>query len=86
MDSAHHIAKMNNKYWIKKGARVRHQDIDSDLTVDRLIYKDVKQRDGTFKKFTLGVKCHWISSDGSFREGTFHTTELRPKEYDLETK
>jgi uncharacterized protein YodC (DUF2158 family) len=77
MHYALHIAKM--KYWIVKGERVRHADIESDLVVERIIYNDVVMADGTVKKFTVGVKCHWINKDGTYHYGTFHTKELSPK-------
>jgi uncharacterized protein YodC (DUF2158 family) len=67
-----------DKYWIKKGMKVRHDSIDSDVVVDRIVYKDVKQKDGSMKKFTQGVKCHWINDEGEFRTGVFHTSELHP--------
>ena len=65
-----------DRYWIKKGMEVRHKDLSVPLTVERVVYKDVAQRDGTTKKYTVGVKCHWLTPDGAYHTGTFHTKEL----------
>ena len=67
-----------DKYWIKKGIKVSHDDLPAvSLTVEKIIYKDVVQKDGNKKKFTIGVKCHWVY-DGRYETGVFHTSELRP--------
>lgn len=70
---------METKYWIKKGMTVLHNDIKGDVVVERVVYKDVIMSDGTTKKYTIGVKCHWVV-DGEYRTGVFHTKELRPKD------
>lgn len=68
---------MTEKYWIKKGIQVKHPDIGPSLTVEKILYKSVVTKDGETKKYTIGVKCHWIVA-GAYHTGVFHTKELSP--------
>lgn len=66
--------KDKNKYWIEPGKFVeRTVGLNIPLTVEEVLKG--KDQDRTI---TIGVKCHWIDSNGAYQQGTFRTDELRP--------
>ena len=64
--------------------KVLHDNITSPLVVEGIVYKNVTLRDGTRKKYTVGVKCHWVEN-GTYSSGLFHTNELKPYLNDIGT-
>ena len=87
------MSDTTSKRWIKVGATVctKHNK-DILMTVDDVIREtkeimEPKPSGGATKiqkVFTLGVRCHWVSKDGAYQKGVFHTTELRPYGVDKE--
>ena len=79
----------DKKYWIKEGNPVRHKHWPSFKMIVENVKKKVKEipentsDNGSEiikinKTFVIGVRCHWITDQGLFQTGLFHTTELEP--------
>jgi hypothetical protein len=67
------------KHWMKEGTKVKNRECpEFTMTVDKILYKTVERSDKTFKKYTMGVQCHWMDRDGKYHQGRFHTNELVP--------
>lgn len=76
-----------NKYWIKEGIAVRHKSWPELKMYVETINKQVKEvpednsKNDTIKMlktFTINVTTHWITPEGIYQRGEFHTTELEP--------